>query len=120
MEKGKRKDLFKLFRTFFLIAKAKKKNRNSTTLHKEYNISKAKNKMGGESVRSGRGENQDVKNPITIVGFKIGENRIFWNVIGAWLHVKIDYQKGSKPLDLSCPKLSCHNHTKGHCSSLNK
>lgn len=110
-----------MFRTIFLIAKAKKKKKKkkSTTLHNEYNISKAK-KMGGESVRGGRDENQDVMYPIVIVGFKMGENRIFWNVIGAWLHVKVDYQKGSKPFDLSCPKLSCHNHTKGHCSSLNK
>ncbi len=64
------------------MAKAKKKNQNSTTLRNEYNISEAK-KMGGESVSGGRGENQDVMNPIIIVGFKMGENRIFWNVIGA-------------------------------------
>jgi hypothetical protein len=64
------------------MAKAKKKNQNSTTLHNEYNISEAK-KMVGESVSGGRGENQDVMNPIIIVGFKMGENRIFWNAIGA-------------------------------------
>lgn len=39
--------------------------------------------MGGESVRGGRDENQDVMHPIIIVGFKMGENCIFWNVIGA-------------------------------------
>ncbi len=91
-----------MFRTIFLIANAKKKNQNSTTLHDEYNILKAKT-MGGESVRRGRGENQDVMNPIIIVGFKMGENCIIWNVIGAWLHVKVDYKKGSKPLDFYAP-----------------
>ncbi len=80
MEKGKTKDLFQLFRTIFLMAKAKKKNQNSTTLRNESNISEAK-KMGGESVSGGRGENQDVMNPIIIVAFKMGQNRMFWNVI---------------------------------------